>query len=258
MDFDTEKQEPDISLVMPCYNEEESIAQTAPELVEVFTQGKVNLELILVNNGSRDRTGAIIDTLIDRGLPVVKVTVKVNQGYGYGILCGLERCQGRLVGYLCADGQVEAQDVYRVYQLARAQVGPCLVKVRRRFRADSLVRKVISCCYNVLINLLFRGLHSWDVNGSPKIFPRELLQPLALGSQDWFLDPELMIKIKLLDLPVKEINVIGRLRRGGKSQVRPVTCVEFLRSLYEYRFCGALDNWRQEQSSRPRKALAWR
>src|SRR5438105_6058991 len=81
-----------VALAIPCYNEEESLEQSATELVDAFQQAGIDLDLVLVDNGSTDGTGAIIDRLIDRGLPVTKVHVPVNGGYGYGIRRGLDVC----------------------------------------------------------------------------------------------------------------------------------------------------------------------
>src|SRR5688572_25050140 len=76
---------PELSLVMPCYNEEACLGETAPALVDAFADEGIKLELVLVDNGSRDRTGQIIDELRARGLPITKVTIAVNRGYGHGI-----------------------------------------------------------------------------------------------------------------------------------------------------------------------------
>jgi glycosyltransferase involved in cell wall biosynthesis len=141
---------PELSLVLPCYNEEDVLRNTVERLVGSFRQHHVALELILVDNGSTDGTARLIDQLALEDLPVVKVTVPVNQGYGYGVLRGLAHCRGRLVGFVCADGQVEAGDVVKVYQIAAHAASPRLVKVRRRFRMDGFSRKVVSICYNLL------------------------------------------------------------------------------------------------------------
>jgi glycosyltransferase involved in cell wall biosynthesis len=225
-----------ISLVIPCYNEASSVRSTATQIVDAFRSQNIKLELVLVDNGSIDETGKIIDQLVAEGLPVVKVTVDVNRGYGHGILSGLEACTGEYVGFLCADSQVDAVDVARVAEIAITSQTPKLVKVRRRFRMDGLHRKVISIIYNALANLVFAGLHSIDINGNPKILPREYLQRMELRSEDWFLDPEVMIKSKRLGLPVYEFNVLGQMRAEGLSHVRGSTMWEFFKNLMRYRF----------------------
>jgi glycosyltransferase involved in cell wall biosynthesis len=242
MNNSTEKQysprspQPELSLVIPCYNEQDVIHNTVLHLVETFQAKKVNLELVLVDNGSGDQTGEIIDGMIKEGFPIVKQRVDINEGYGHGVLFGLKAARGRLVGFICADEQVEAHDVFRVYDIAAHARKPMLVKVRRRFRMDGLIRKTISVTYNILTTLLFFGLGSIDINGNPKIMPREYLERMNLHSKDWFLDAEVMIKAKRLGLPIYEFNVIAQMREGGVSHVHSSTCWEFVVNLMKYRF----------------------
>jgi dolichol-phosphate mannosyltransferase len=227
---------PLLSLAVPCYNEAESIRNTATRLVESFHHRHLDLELVLVDNGSADETGAIIDRLAAEGLPVVKEVVAVNQGYGYGVLRGLARCRGRFVGFICADGQVDADDVAKLFEIALNAKSPKLVKVRRRFRMDGFTRKMVSIFYNGFANVLFGGLGTIDINGNPKIMPRDAYERMNLHSCDWFLDAEVMIKAKRIGLPVFEMNVLGQMREGGSSNVRASTCWEFLRNLARARF----------------------
>lgn len=227
---------PQISLSIPCYNEEEVLRDTVTRLASVFETAGVDVELVLVDNGSTDRTGEIMDELVDEGLPITKVVVDDNIGYGNGVLQGLAACRGTHVGFICADGQVEPADVLRVYQMCASSKTPRLVKVRRRFRMDGLNRKVVSVAYNFMTAALFGGLGSIDVNGNPKVFPREYLEPMKLRSTDWFLDAEVMIRAKQLGLEVLEFNVLAQARGGGTSNVRAETCWEFVGNLLRFRF----------------------
>lgn len=236
---------PRLSLVVPCYNEEACLRQTACELVEAFAARGIPLQLVLVDNGSRDRTGKVIDELIAQGLPVAKAVVPINRGYGRGILEGLKICTAPLVGFICADGQVAASSAVEAYCLACAANGPTLTKVRRRIRQDSWKRKMISVAYNLGMQIVFGWLASLDLNGNPKILPRDYVQAMALQSNDWFLDAELMIKSKHLGLRVIEFDVIGQLRRAGKSKVRLSTCGEFLKNVWRFRLGSELRQWKK-------------
>ena len=75
---------PQVSWSIPCYNEEEVLRSTVTRLAAVFVADGVDVELVLVDNGSTDRTGEIIDELIAEGLPITKVVVETNIGYGNG------------------------------------------------------------------------------------------------------------------------------------------------------------------------------
>ena len=83
-------QSPDPCLVIPCYNEEGSLWNTVLQLVKIFREKNINVELVLVDNGSVDKTRKIIDEVIAEGLPVVKETLEHNQGYGYAVLHGYD------------------------------------------------------------------------------------------------------------------------------------------------------------------------
>jgi hypothetical protein len=153
-------------------------------------------------------------------------------------LCGLQFATGRFIGFCCADGQVDAADVFKVYRIASQAKSPCLAKVRRRFRMDGLSRKIVSIIYNFGSIALFGGLSSLDINGNPKVLPMDYARRMNLASRDWFLDAEIMIKAKALKLNVIELNVFAQMREGGRSNVRPSTCWEFAVNLMRYRFGG--------------------
>lgn len=230
---------PEISLVMPCYNEEDVVEATVADLFDAFEKGGHVLELVAVDNGSTDRTGEILNGLARGPRRILVPRVAVNQGYGNGLLAGLRAATAPWVGILCADGQVEAADVVKLFEIAQRSRDPKLVKVRRRFRMDGWKRKVTSIVYNGVITVLFPGLGSIDINGNPKILPRDFLERMQLESRDWFLDAEIMIKARRLGLPVFELNVLGQMREGGASNVRLSTLWEFVVNLALWRLTGS-------------------
>jgi glycosyltransferase involved in cell wall biosynthesis len=234
---------PDLSLVIPCYNEAAALPKTIPPLVDAFQKANVRFELILVDNGSRDSTGQVIDSFIESGMPVVKAVVPVNKGFGYGILTGFRAATGNYIGYLCADGQVRAEDVLMIYELARNAEGRVLAKVRRRFRRDSMIRKINSIFYNGLMLLLFPGISTLDVNGNPRIMTAEDLKRISPTSEDWFLDAEIMLKARHLKIPILERNVAGQLRQAGRSNVKVITVFEFLKNIWRWRIGKSQASW---------------
>jgi glycosyltransferase involved in cell wall biosynthesis len=212
------------------------VGPTIARLLDSFTRMGYKLELIAVDNGSSDRTGEIIRNWSARNAGVVPWRVEVNQGYGYGVLSAIRRATAPWVGVVPADGQVDAEDVVRLYETAAASTRRVLAKARRRFRMDGPIRKIVSVSYNMFFRMLWPGVASIDINGLPKIIPREYLLAMNLRSKDWFLDPEIMIKAHELGLPILEFNVFGRMRSAGLSHVRPSACAEFFRNLLRYRF----------------------
>ena len=242
-----EQERIELSLIMPCYNEQGAVRYTIPGLVKAFREAGHRLELVAVDNGSTDSTGAIIKELAENDPWIVPHRVEVNEGYGNGVLKAISRCKAPWVGIIPADGQVDPQDVVRLYEAASSTNGKVLAKVRRRFRMDGLARKIVSTSYNLFVRLLWPRLASIDVNGSPKIIRREYLAAMDLKSKEWFLDPEMMVKAHYLGLKVLELNVFARMRGNGLSHVRSSACWEFFCNLLIFRFSGCF-RWDRDKA----------
>jgi glycosyltransferase involved in cell wall biosynthesis len=238
--------QPDLSIVMPCYNESAIVEYTVRRLIAAFDDRGWRLELITVDNGSTDATGEILARLAGELPGVVKHRVEANQGYGFGVISGLPRCTADWVGIIPADGQVDGEDVVRLFEAAVASDGWIVAKVRRRFRMDGLWRKVVSVSYNLFVRALWPRLGSIDINGSPKLFPRRAYEVMDLQSKDWLLDPEIMIKAHRLGLRVLELNVFARMRGNGLSHVRATTCWTFFRRLVEFRLSRSFARWAKD------------
>lgn len=236
---------PDISFIMPCYNEEEMIPHTIPQFVEAFEKAGYRLELVACDNGSADRTGEIVRDFIASGLPIVLKRLEVNQGFGNGILSSIPLCTAAWIGVIPADGQVDPEDVVRLFDIVRRTDGRVIAKVRRRFRMDGVLRKIVSVFYNIFVWCLWPKLGSLDINGNPKIIHRDVLETMDLQSRNWFLDAEVMIKAHHLGLRVLEMNAFARMRSNGMSHVRASTCWEFFINLISFRFGTELGRWRR-------------
>lgn len=223
---------PELSLVLPFYNEEGNVENVLESISAEFRKSKINYEIIAVNNGSWDKTQEIIRKLSKRNKNIKKVDVKKNLGYGYGILTGLRHAKGSYVGYGWGDGQIPAEAFPAVFKkLKRNGLDICKVK---RLTRESFARKVQSKFYNGLMLLMF-SINLKDVNGCPKIMKREVYKSLDLQSRDWFLDPELIIKAKRKKYKISEVPVISRKRLEGKSKVDFKTPFEFLKNMVKYR-----------------------
>lgn len=238
---------PEVSFVMPCYNEQDAIPYTIPQLVHAFEKAGHRLELIACDNGSTDRTGEIIREFTAAGMPVVYHRVDPNEGYGNGVLKSIPVCRAPWIGIIPADGQVDAEDVARLFDVVKHTDGMVLGKVRRRFRMDGFARKVVSVLYNVFVWVLWPRLGSIDINGSPKVIHRDVVAAMDLQSKRWFLDPEIMVKAHYLGVRVIEVNVFARMRSNGLSHVRASTCVEFFVNLLGFKFGSTLSAWRKSQ-----------
>ena len=106
-----------LSIVVPCYNEADNIPLILERFDEVIKTDEV--EVILVNNGSTDNSAVVLDELLPNYSFARTVFVPVNQGYGYGILQGLNAAEGDYIGWTHADMQTDPADVLKALDIIK-------------------------------------------------------------------------------------------------------------------------------------------
>lgn len=234
---------PELSLVIPFFNEEENIEKVSAGISNVLDDAGISYELILVDNGSSDRTNELIRTRCADDPRCKLVEVKVNCGYGNGVLAGLRHASGDILGFTVGDGQSSPTAVIKVFEKLEAE-GLDLCKARREIRHDGSTRAAVSKWGNRVFHWAFPVLGTTDINGTPKLFTSLLYQKVDPKSTDWFLDAEIVIKAHWLGARVGEADVESPPREAGSSNVRWTTLVEFLRNVARFRWGREIRDWR--------------
>jgi glycosyltransferase involved in cell wall biosynthesis len=229
---------PELSIVIPFYNEEACCEQVLHRLILELDQNGIDYQLLPVNNGSSDRTGEILDRCA-RDCPRLKVvTIHQNRGYGWGVISGLRQGEGEYLGYVDGDTQIPSSEVVRVFRHMverNADIG----KATRQQRLDGIKRKAISSVYNTFFKLLF-ACSVRDINAKPKILRRDCFHALDLQSMDWFIDAEIILKAQTRAMRVEEIEISFLPRREGVSKFRWSTVWEFVINILRYRLFARL------------------
>lgn len=231
----------ELTLVVPCYNERDTLDTTIPPLFAALASAIDRCEMILVDNGSTDGTGELIERLCAADPRIRSAVVPVNRGYGLGVLTGYAAAHGRCVGHIPADGPVTPEDVAALARRALAEGPGAMVTAVRRNRQETLARRIVSRSYNTFFLLLF-GRYTPDINGTPKFLHAADVARMRLTSTDYFLEAEMMIKARRLGMRTVPVPVPSQARPGGQSKVSArllMACVEFVRNLLRARF-GAL------------------
>lgn len=221
------------SLIMPMYNEEAIAEKVITETITSFEQKNLNFELIIVKNGCKDKTGEIIDQLAKKDSRIKTVLIPINQGYGWGIINGLNAASSPIIGYVDGDGQVPPEDIIRVLK-GFENPNTMFTKGIRYNRGDGLKRICASFAFNGLFKILFLST-ARDINGKPKFMRKELYNTLHLESKDWFIDPEIILKVLHKGYKPQEIEVHFDERKKGKSNVSLKTVSEFAKNLVKWR-----------------------
>jgi glycosyltransferase involved in cell wall biosynthesis len=217
-------------LVLPCRNQADHIGQVLRGYLAALEDLGSPFELVVVPNASTDGTTALVEDLAARFDPI-RVVANPQGGWGLSVRLGLAAAAGSILAYTNTARTYPAllPRFFRRYQ----ESAPCLVKARRLQRQAPL-REAGSFFYNLESRLLF-GLRARDVNGTPKVFPRELYQSLVLTADGDLLDLEFMVGAARLGTRVLEIPVQGFRRHGGKSSTT-------FRSAWNL-YTGALGLW---------------
>jgi glycosyltransferase involved in cell wall biosynthesis len=201
-----------LSLVLPCRNQADHIGQVLPRYLRSLEALGIPFELVVVPNASTDGTLAVVEELA-RGDERIKVVSNPAGGWGLSVRTGLRAASGTILAYTNT-ARTDPDSVPLFVQRFQTD-GRCLVKARREARHAPL-REAGSFLYNLEARLLL-GVRCRDVNGTPKVFSRELYDGLALTADGDLLDLELMSWAARRGMPIVEIPVRGFQRHGGKS-----------------------------------------
>lgn len=212
-----------ISLVIPCYNEEDNLEKLLTKISFVLKKfSKERIEIVIVNNGSTDNSEKIIKQheLFHQNL-ISLLNIKKNKGYGDGINQGINFSKGDVVCWFHADLQfdpVEALNIYAEYKDKFLNQN-ILLKGNRMNRSlfDSFFTFGMTC----LTFLLF-GKKINDINAQPKIFKRSMLKfinnpPIDFSYDIYFLLVALNNNIKIQEFPVKWYDRNAGVAKGGGS-----------------------------------------
>ena len=221
-----------LGLSIPLFDEEAVCEEVVHSLDSALAEAGIPRKLLLVNNGSKDQTSALINRLATQLDSCTALHLSDNAGYGGGILAGMRALNTPILGWYWGDGQVPAQAVVDCYhQLTES--GLPLAKARRTSRFDGPQRERISRVYNLLLSALAVGVE--DINGCPKLFTREAWERLAPASTDWFLDAEVVLRAVEEDLAWGQADTVMNARQGGSSKVKLSTIAEFAQHLWAWR-----------------------
>jgi glycosyltransferase involved in cell wall biosynthesis len=207
-----------ISVVIACYNEEQTLAQSFSEIKETLEDFGRPFEIIFVDDLSRDRTREILAGIVRAHPNLVRLILhERNQGRGATVTDGFRAARGEIAGFLDVDLEVHCR---YIPSLVRAiEKGADVATVRRiyAFQLTSLDRYVMSRGYSFLVRRLL-GVSLRDTETGFKFFRRERLLPVLGEIEDtgWFWDTEFMVRAARKGLAIEEVPG-AYIRRGDKT-----------------------------------------
>ncbi len=223
----------DLSVIMPVYNEED----TLEEIVQRVRKVGLASEIVIVDDGSRDRTREILSKLED--LPEVRIILhEKNQGKGAAVVTGMRAARGDLMIVQDADLEYDPNDYHLLVPLFDS--GDVDVVYGSRFATKNsqafLTQYVANRFLTIMTNLLY-GAKLTDMETCYKVFKREVVEGMTIHARRFDFEPEFTAKILKQKVRVKEVPISFDPR--GYSDGKKINAwdgVVALWTLIKYRF----------------------
>jgi len=227
-----------LSIFCPAYNEEENIEICITNMMNFLKNLTENFEIIIVDDGSTDKTPQIADELSKRYSPVKVIHHPHNKGYGAAIKTGFSHCKKDLIFYTDSDNQFDIKEI--TVFLEKIQLYDMVIGYRAK-RKDPWMRLLYSKVYKMVIFFVM-NLKLKDVDCSFKLFRREVIDSFELYTDTGSIDLEILYKavqkkFSFCEIPVthyprtKGAVSFEYFRLGGFSPVKPRAIINLLRDM---------------------------
>jgi glycosyltransferase involved in cell wall biosynthesis len=207
----TTKFKPGVSVFYPCYNEEANVERTTRAALRTCDRLFEDYEIIIVNDGSRDRTAAIADRLAAENPHVRAVHNNPNRGYGGALARGFREARKDYIFYTDGDGQFDFEELEQLLpMLSKFEI----VSAYRMNRQDPIHRKLNAKCWGTLVNALF-GIRLRDIDCAFKMYPRRFIDEIEMRSTGALIDTEMLAKARRLGYSIGQFGVHHYPRTAG-------------------------------------------
>src|SRR6187402_1274330 len=223
-----------LSLVIPCFNEEKTLEACVGKVIEI-EDDDLELELIIVDDCSRDGSRAVAARLAER-IPSLKLLHHdVNQGKGAALRTGISHATGDFVAIQDADLEYDPMDLKRL--LVPLRKGEADVVLGSRFLSHGYHRVLyfwhsLGNRFLTLLSNMLTDLNLTDMETCYKVFRREVIQSIVIEENRFGFEPEVVAKIAQLRLRVYEMGISYRGRTyaegkkiGVKDGIRALYCI---------------------------------
>jgi glycosyltransferase involved in cell wall biosynthesis len=204
---------PGLSIVLPCFNEEDNVAEAIRSSAAAAAAVSRDYEIIVVDDGSRDRTAAVASTYAQHDPRVRLVLHTVNRGYGAAVRSGIDAA--RMPWVFLTDSDLQF-DLTELADFVPAAADHDLVVGWRILRHDPVHRRLNAAAWNWLVRAVF-DLPVRDVDCAFKLVRRDVLESMPLTTGGAMIDTELLVRALARGARLQEIGVHHRPRVAGEQ-----------------------------------------
>jgi dolichol-phosphate mannosyltransferase len=212
-----------LSIVIPAHNEEDCIVSTIECITQLLEQEKINYEILVVNDNSKDNTESILQDLNAHNPKVQYINNYFPNGFGFAVRCGLENFKGDAVAIVMADNSDSPENLIDYY--CKIQEGYDCVFGSRFIKGGKVIdypsyKLIINRMANLFISILF-GLNFNDTTNAFKMYRREVIEGVSpLLSHHFNLTVELPLKAIVRGFTYTIIPITWRNRAAGVSKLK--------------------------------------
>lgn len=203
-----------LSIFMPAYNEEGNIATTIIDARSAAKQITRDYEIIVVDDGSRDRTAEVVMELAKNDDRIRLVKHPQNKGYGAAVKTGLKSCKKDWIFFTDSDGQFHYDELPK---FANASNKYDLIIGYRKKRMDPFHRVFVAQVLLKIWNFVLFGLTVRDVDCAFKLFKREVRDAVHLDTESAITVTEFIVKAKFLGFRILQLSVVHYPRKFGEQ-----------------------------------------
>ncbi len=206
-----------LSVFLPAYNEEANLEKTVKNVTENLKKNVSAWEIVIVNDGSKDKTGLIADNLAKKDKRISVIHHNPNRGYGAAFKSGLYGCKYPWISFIDSDGQFDFSEIDRFIDTQEKTKADMVIGYYLK-RQVSLLRKLNSKAWQIVVYLLF-GLNVRDIDCGFKLISKKVvdsIEPLQ-SERGAFISSEFLIKAKKKNFKIVEIGVHHYPRKFGEA-----------------------------------------
>jgi glycosyltransferase involved in cell wall biosynthesis len=202
-----------LSLVLPAHNEEPNIRTVVEEAAQVLPTAFTDYEVIVVNDGSKDRTLEIAHALSTENSHVRVVNHPVNQGYGAALTSGFNAANGDYIMFMDSDRQFDINDIHRLTPFVGEYDIVAGYRIKRNDPAHRLLNaKIFGLAVTLLFNLGVR-----DIDCAFKIMRADVLKGINLESPGALINTEILSKARAQGRTLTQVGVNHYPRLEGEQ-----------------------------------------
>jgi len=206
-------EKPEITIFFPVYNDENTIANMTEKCIHVLTEVASNYEVIIINDGSPDNSGAVADEMANKYEYVRVIHHPKNKGYGAAIKSGLENAQYEWVCFTDGDDEYDIEDLRKMIRLKDYYD---LIITFRYVKLYSTLRVFISGMYNKIFRIIFRTNYR-DISTGLRLMRKSVYDDLTIISDSPFIGAEITLRTMLKGYRVGEMGIQTFPREFGKG-----------------------------------------